>query len=77
MVTLETLKARIAKELEHGRVDIAPLVSSYSPHDIEAGQLLGACAVEKLTTIYSCIRSFLTTTYGVLRCPKAFCDASS
>lgn len=40
MVTLETLKARIAKELEHGRVDIAPLVSSYSPHDIEAGQLL-------------------------------------
>ena len=38
---------------------------------------LGACAVEKLTTIYSCIRSFLTTTYGVRRCPKAFCDASS
>ena len=29
------------------------------------GKLLGACAVEKLTTIYSCIRSFVTTTYGV------------
>ena len=38
---------------------------------------LGACAVEKLTTIYSCIRSLPTTTYGVRRCPKAFCDASS
>ena len=38
---------------------------------------LGACAIEKLTTIYSCIRSFFTTIYGVRRCPKAFCDASS
>ena len=34
VVTLETLEARIAKELEHGRVEIAPLVNSYSPHDI-------------------------------------------
>ena len=41
MVTLETLKARIAKELEHGRVDIASLVGSYFPHDIQAGSLLG------------------------------------
>lgn len=40
MVTLEILKARIVKELEHGRVDIARLVSSYSPDDIVAGQLL-------------------------------------
>ena len=40
VLTLETLTAHIVKELEHGRVEISPFVSSYSPHDIEAGSLL-------------------------------------
>ena len=52
------------------RLDIAPF-------DVGRFRSLGDCAVEKLTTVYSCIRSFLTATYGVRRCPKAFCDASS
>ena len=42
-----------------------------------AAQFLGACAVGKLTTICSSIRSFVTTTYGVRRCPKAFYGAGS
>ena len=39
-MTLETLKARIAKELARGPVDIASFVGSYFPYDIQAGSLL-------------------------------------